>query len=258
MAFIWCKYPQIKVSTKHRIVIVLLEYQCGVLEHRALSSDKQPALNPTIAQGMSRRRYPSCTTPLKGKVVMSYTICGGCYQCAFSGQYVLPVFSACPWSSDVLVALISRGARHSLLRIICWEWSNCLFCANQEHMERIMDERLLEGQIPADSIWILVLSEGTGVLRWLRSLALSRLALVHFIQFHQFLNLTLFFPQNVSQVVFYWLLLPGLFFGACFVFHVKAQVYTPALCSVFTQLLNSCVTHFCCFLPWRDMHNFIS
>lgn len=86
---------------------------------------------------------------------MFCAISGGCYQCAFSGQCVLSIFSACPWCSDVLVVLISRGARHSLLRLICWEWSYSLSCANQGHMGRMMEERLLVGQIAADSIWTL-------------------------------------------------------------------------------------------------------
>lgn len=60
----------------------------------------------------------------------------------------------CPWCSDVLIGLISRGARHSLLWVIWWEWSYCPFCANQEHMGRMMEEKLLEG-MAADSIWIL-------------------------------------------------------------------------------------------------------
>lgn len=122
---------------------------------RAPISDKQSTLNPAIAWRISRRWHTSCTAPLMGEAVVTCAICGGCYQCAFSGQCVFPIFPACPWCSDVLVVLISWGARCSLLMVICWEWSYIPFCANQGHMGRMMEERLLEGQIPANSIWIL-------------------------------------------------------------------------------------------------------
>lgn len=91
--------------------------------------------NPTVAWRISRRWHPSCSLLLMGEAVMSDAICGGCYQCAFSGQCVLPIFSACPWFPDMLVVLISRSVRHFLLRVIYLEWSYCLVCQPSVHGE---------------------------------------------------------------------------------------------------------------------------
>jgi len=96
----------------------------------------------------SRRQHPGCTAPLMGEAVMSCAICGGCF---------LPVLLL--WCAG---RLINRGARHSLLRVIWWQWSSCLFCANQGHMGRMIEERSCEGQMAADSIWMLCSQRAPG------------------------------------------------------------------------------------------------
>lgn len=95
-------------------------------------------------------------------VTMMSSICGRSYQYAFSGESVLPFFPACPWCDDGLVGLISRGARHSLLWVICWEWSFCLFCC-QPGPQREDDGR--EGVTGTNSSRLYLgfrLSKGTG------------------------------------------------------------------------------------------------
>lgn len=95
---------------------------------------------------------------------MSCAICGGFYLCAFSGQCVLPIFSACPWCSDVLVVLISRGVRHSaqanLLRMKLLPFL-CQPGAYGEDDGREVVRWTNRSRLYLDS----QLSEGTGVLR---------------------------------------------------------------------------------------------
>lgn len=242
-------YYRMKIPSNQTLVIIF-QFQCGVLEQRAnttqicitnsvsmyfLSAGRAPISDKQstfIARRVSRRWHPSCTAPLMGEAVMSCAICGGCYQRAFSGQCVLPIFSACPWCCDVLVVLISRGARHSLLTVICWEWS----CANQGHMGRMMEERLLEGQIAANSIWIL------GSQRAPRCCGIERPGAFRVSggAFHSISSVSQ--PENVFLYelkawrmlvsLCFWHL-TKLIFGVCF-FNAKAQAYKPALCTVFT------------------------
>lgn len=66
-----------------------------------------------------------------------------------------------------------------------------LFCASRRHMGRRMEERLLGGQMAANSIWIHCSQRVPGC--WGTKRSVRSRTTVHFIQFHHFLNLTFFF-----------------------------------------------------------------
>lgn len=97
--------------------------------------------------------YLAAAELLTARAEISDAICG--YHCAFFEHSVLPIISACSCCCDLLLAPISRGVRRFLLRVISSERSCCFLCANQRRRGRMMEERLLEEQIAANSIWIL-------------------------------------------------------------------------------------------------------
>lgn len=185
-------------------------------------------------------------------------------MCIFAGQCVLPISSACPWCSDVLVVLISRGARYSLPSLICWEWSCCLSCANQGAYGEDDGGEVVRGTNSSGLYLDSQLSEGTGVLRdWEARCFQGQHWCISF-NFISFSTWQCFLSElKVCEKLIglcFWLLSPDrlIYLGLFWVFFFCLKRNMPTLCTVLTQQLNRSFPFFCYSLPWRNITDLLS